>query len=116
LNKERTELIKQEREVIEAERVALYKKCEELAASELSLRSQLTVYAERYQDFQNAIQQSSQMITSCQGEMEKMGKKIKQLEKERNDMHHRWEIAEQNHKKITRRYEINGQRKKTIRE
>ena len=59
----------------------MYKKCEELAASELSLRSQVQMYSERYQEFQNAIQQSSQMVTSCHTEMEKMGKKIKKLEK-----------------------------------
>jgi hypothetical protein len=28
-----------------------------------------------------------------------MGKKIKKLEKERNDLRHRWEIAEQNQRK-----------------
>ncbi len=79
--------------------MVLYKKCEELASSELSLRSQVTVYAERYQEFQNAIQQSSQMVTSCHTEIEKMGKKIKKLEKERNEFRHRWEIAEQNQRK-----------------
>jgi len=65
----------------------------------LNLRSQVTVYAERYQDFQNAIQQSSQMVTSCHTEMEKMGKRIKQIEQERNDFRHRWEITEQNQRK-----------------
>jgi len=80
---ERTELIKQERQVSEAERLVLYKKCEELATSELSLRSQVQMYSERYQEFQNAIQQSSQMVTSCHTEIEKMGKKIKKLEKEK---------------------------------
>jgi len=55
----------------------LYKKCEELAASELSLRSQVQMYSERYQEFQNTIQQSSQMVTTCHSEMEKMQKKIK---------------------------------------
>ncbi len=87
----------------------MYKKCEELATSELTLRSQVTVYAERYQEFQNAIQQSSQMVTSCHTEIEKMGKKIKKLEKERNDFRHRWEIAEQNQRKSSedvRRYEV----------
>ena len=77
----------------------MYKKCEELAASELSLRSQVQMYSERYQEFQNAIQQSSQMVTSCHTEIEKMGKKIKKLEKERNDFRHRWEITEQSQKK-----------------
>ncbi len=83
----------------DAEQLVLYKKCEELATSELSLRSQVTVYAERYKEFQSAIQQSSQMVTSCHTEMEKMGKKIKKLEKERNDFRHRWEIAEQSQRK-----------------
>ncbi len=77
----------------------MYKKCEELSASELSLRSQIQMYSERYQEFQNAIQQSSQMVTSCHTEMEKMGKKIKKLEKERADLRHRWETAEQNQRK-----------------
>jgi chromosome segregation ATPase len=86
---------------IETERSILYKKCEELSASESNLRSQLIVYAERYQEFQNAIQQSSEMIISCQAEMEKMGKKIKQLENERNEFRHRCETAEQNPKKST---------------
>ena len=34
-------------------------------------------------------------------EIEKMGKKIKKLEKERNDFRHRWDIAEQNVRKST---------------
>jgi len=85
--------------VTEAERLVLYKKCEELASSELTLRSQVTAYAERYQEFQSAIQQSSHMVTSCHTEIEKMGKKIKKLENERNDFRHRWEIAEQNQRK-----------------
>jgi len=96
---DRTELIKQERQVSEAERLVLFKKCEELAASELGLRQQVTIYAERYQEFQNAIQQSSQMVTSCHTEIEKMGKKIKKLEKERADFRQRWETAEQNQRK-----------------
>ncbi|CAF4253140.1 unnamed protein product, partial [Rotaria magnacalcarata] len=50
LLEERTELIKQERQVSEAERLVLYKKCEELASSELSLRSQVQMYSERYQE------------------------------------------------------------------
>ncbi|CAF5099117.1 unnamed protein product, partial [Rotaria socialis] len=45
LLEERTELIKQERQVSEAERLVLYKKCEELASSELSLRSQVQMYS-----------------------------------------------------------------------
>jgi phage shock protein A len=79
--------------------LVLYRKCEELASSELNVRSQLTVYSERYQEFQSAIQQSSQMVTSCHTEIEKMGKKIKKLEKERNDFRHRWELAEQSQRK-----------------
>jgi phage shock protein A len=57
------------------------------------------MYSERYQEFQKAIQQSSQMVTSCHTEIEKMRKKIQKLEKERNDFRHRWEIAEQNQRK-----------------
>lgn len=65
----------------------------------MALRSQVTMYSERYQEFQNAIQQSSKMVSSCHEEIEKMGKKIKKLEKERNDFRQRWEKAEQNQRK-----------------
>lgn len=92
----------------EAERLVLYKKCEELATSELKLRSQVTAYAERYQDFQNAIQQSSQMVTSCHGEIEKMGKRIKLLEKERSEFRQRWETAEQTQRKTNE--DVRGER------
>ena len=59
----------------------------------------MTAYAERYQEFQNAIQQSSQMVTSCHEEIAKMSKKIKQLEQERNDFRQHWETAEQTQRK-----------------
>lgn len=111
---ERTELIKQERQVSEAERLVLYKKCEELASSELALRSQVTMYSERYQEFQNAIQQSSQMVTSCHSEIEKMGKKIKKLEKERADFRHRWEQAEQNQRKAGEDYKLLEKEKRQL--
>jgi len=92
----------------------LYKKCEELAASELSLRSQVQMYSERYQEFQNAIQQSSQMVTSCHTEIEKMGKKIKKLEKEKNDFRHRWEIAEQSQRKSNEDYKLLEKEKRQL--
>ncbi|CAF3595574.1 unnamed protein product [Adineta steineri] len=111
---ERNELVKQERQVSDAERLVLYKKCEELSASELSLRSQVQMYAERYHEFQNAIQQSSQMVTSCHTEIEKMGKKIKILEKERGDFRHRWEIAEQNQKKSIEDYKLLEKEKRQL--
>ncbi|CAF3662591.1 unnamed protein product [Rotaria sp. Silwood1] len=114
LLEERTELIKQERQVSEAERLVLYKKCEELASSELSLRSQVQMYSERYQEFQNAIQQSSQMVTSCHAEIEKMGKKIKKLEKERNDFRHRWEVAEQNQRKANEDFKLLEKEKRQL--
>ncbi|CAF2666997.1 unnamed protein product [Rotaria sp. Silwood2] len=114
LLEERTELIKQERQVSEAERLVLYKKCEELAASELSLRSQVQMYSERYQEFQNAIQQSSQMVTSCHAEIEKMGKKIKKLEKERTDFRHRWEVAEQSQRKANEDFKLLEKEKRQL--
>jgi prefoldin subunit 5 len=77
----------------------LYKKCEELASSELNLRSQIQMYSERYQEVQKAIQQTSQMVTSCHTEIEKMGEKINKSEKERNDFRQRSESAEQNQTK-----------------
>jgi hypothetical protein len=40
------------------------------------------MYSKRYQEFQKAIQQTSQMVTSCHTEIEKMGEKINKSEKE----------------------------------
>ena len=77
----------------------LYKKCEELAGSEGNLRAQLTMYSERYEEFQKVIKQSSDMVTSCQTEIEKMKIKIQTLEQERNEYRQRWEAAEQSTKK-----------------
>lgn len=59
------------------------------------------MYSERYQEFQKAIQQSSQMVTSCHKEIEKMGKRIKVLEKERDDYRHRSSTHEQSVQKLT---------------
>jgi len=39
------------------------------------------MYSDRYQEFQNAIQKSSEMVTSCHTEIEKMGKKNKKIRK-----------------------------------
>ncbi|UJR38308.1 hypothetical protein I4U23_030978 [Adineta vaga] len=111
---ERNELVKQERQVSEAERLLLNKKCEELSASELTLRSQVQVYSDRYKEFQGAIQQSSQMVSSCHSEIEKMGKKIKKLEKERGDFRHRWEIAEQSQRKSSEDYQLLEKEKRQL--
>lgn len=72
-----------------------------MAESEKTLRVQVQEYSDRYKEFQGAIQLSSQKVSSCHGEIEKMGKKIKKLEKERGDFQRRWEIAEQNQKKAS---------------
>ena len=66
----------------------------------MNLRAQLTTYSKRYQEFQNAIEQSKQMVASCQTEIEKMTKRIKMLEEERNNYRNEWNIAEQKQRKV----------------
>ena len=61
------------------------------------------MYADRYQEYQKAIQQSSQMVASCHGiKSKKLVKKINNSTSNstRNNFLHRSETAERQSKKI----------------
>ncbi|XP_064627866.1 alpha-taxilin-like isoform X2 [Lineus longissimus] len=58
------------------------KKVELLEMTEQQLRTQLALYTDKYEDFQSTLQKSNDVFNTFKGEMEKMSKKIKKLEKE----------------------------------
>ncbi|KAK0162161.1 hypothetical protein PV327_008522 [Microctonus hyperodae] len=63
----------------------------ELQATEVGLRSQISMYTEKYDDFQNALTKSNELFSGFNEEMEKMSKKILKLEKETTLWKQRWE-------------------------
>lgn len=68
-------------------------KIAELQGTETSLRSQLAVYTDKYDEFQNALVKSNQVFGGFKEQMEKMSKKIKKLEKESLTWKQRWETS-----------------------
>ncbi|XP_015121245.1 gamma-taxilin [Diachasma alloeum] len=64
---------------------------QELQATEVGLRSQISMYTEKYDDFQNALTKSNEVFSGFNEEMEKMSKKILKLEKETSLWKQRWE-------------------------
>ncbi|KAJ8711566.1 hypothetical protein PYW08_008520 [Mythimna loreyi] len=66
----------------------------ELQGTETSLRGQLAVYTDKYDEFQNALVKSNQMFGGFKEQMEKMSKKIKKLEKESLSWKTRWETSQ----------------------
>ncbi|XP_035453053.2 gamma-taxilin [Spodoptera frugiperda] len=66
----------------------------ELQGTETSLRSQLAVYTDKYDEFQNALVKSNKMFTGFKEQMEMMSKKIKKLEKESLSWKTRWETSQ----------------------
>ncbi|XP_034939496.1 alpha-taxilin [Chelonus insularis] len=66
-------------------------KISELQATEVGLRSQINMYTEKYDDFQNALAKSNEVFNGFNEEMEKMTKKNAKLEKETNIWKQRWE-------------------------
>ncbi|KAG7309015.1 hypothetical protein JYU34_004879 [Plutella xylostella] len=69
-------------------------KIEEMKGTEVALRSQIAVYTEKYDEFQNALVKSNQVFGGFKGEMDKMSKKILKLEKESLSWKKRWETSQ----------------------
>ncbi|XP_043483897.1 gamma-taxilin [Leptopilina heterotoma] len=67
----------------------------EMQAQEVGLRSQISMYTDKYDEFQNALTKSNQVFGGFNEEMEKMSKKIHKLEKETGLWKHRWEKSHQ---------------------
>ncbi|KAK8407597.1 hypothetical protein O3P69_002271 [Scylla paramamosain] len=76
------------------EEVAAYqKKTQEMSLNEISLRTQLNSYMEKYEDFQKTLEKSNQIFHTFKKEMEEMAKKIKKTEKDTKSWKERWEGA-----------------------
>lgn len=48
------------------------RRCTEMAASEVQLRAQITMYTDKYSEFQDTLTKSNQVFSSFKGEMEKV--------------------------------------------
>ncbi|XP_026483188.2 gamma-taxilin [Vanessa tameamea] len=66
----------------------------ELQGTESSLKGQLAIYMEKYDEFQNALVKSNQVFGGFKEQMEKMSKKIQKLEKESLSWKKRWETSQ----------------------
>ncbi|XP_045613435.1 gamma-taxilin [Procambarus clarkii] len=76
------------------EEVASYQhKTQQMSMNEISLRTQLNSYMEKYEDFQNTLDKSNKIFNTFKKEMDEMTKKIKRLEKETKTWKERWEGA-----------------------
>ncbi|XP_016334221.1 alpha-taxilin-like, partial [Sinocyclocheilus anshuiensis] len=53
----------------------------------------LSLYTEKFEEFQNTLSKSNEVFTTFKQEMEKMTKKIKKLEKETTMYRSRWESS-----------------------
>ncbi|CAK1545782.1 unnamed protein product [Leptosia nina] len=66
----------------------------ELQGTETALKGQLSVYTDKYDEFQNALVKSNQVFGGFKEQMEKMSKKIQKLEKESLSWKKRWETSQ----------------------
>ncbi|CAL8295496.1 unnamed protein product [Merluccius merluccius] len=76
------------KEAVESQRM-----CELMKQQEVHLKQQLSLYTEKFEEFQNILAKSNEVFTTFKQEMEKMTKKIKKLEKETTMYRSRWESS-----------------------
>ncbi|XP_071076531.1 gamma-taxilin-like [Desmodus rotundus] len=93
-----TQLIREADEKHEREREFLLKeatesryKYEEMKHQEVQLKQQLSLYMDKFEEFQTIMAKSNDLFTNFRQEMEKMTKKIKKLEKEMITWRTKWE-------------------------
>ncbi|XP_021546416.1 gamma-taxilin-like [Neomonachus schauinslandi] len=92
------ELIKEADEKHQREREFLLKEAtesrytyEEMKQQEVQLKQQLSLYMDKFEEFQTTMAKSNELFTTFRQEMEKMTKKIKKLEKEMIIWRTKWE-------------------------
>lgn len=76
------------KEAMESQRM-----CELMKQQEVHLKQQLSLYTEKFEEFQTTLSKSNEVFTTFKQEMEKMTKKIKKLEKETAMYRSRWESS-----------------------
>uniref|UniRef100_A0A8C5QCS4 Taxilin gamma n=1 Tax=Leptobrachium leishanense TaxID=445787 RepID=A0A8C5QCS4_9ANUR len=91
LMKEAEERHQREREFLLNEATETRQKFEELKLQECQLKQQLSLYMEKFEEFQTTMAKSNELFTTFRQEMEKMTKKIKKLEKETLVWRTKWE-------------------------
>lgn len=74
----------------------LTKKCEFHQESESQLKSQVTLYTQKYEEFQATLSKSNEVFESFRAEMDKLTKKIKKLENETAQWKHKFESSDAN--------------------
>ncbi|XP_051927892.1 alpha-taxilin [Hippocampus zosterae] len=75
-------------EALESQRM-----CELMKQQEGHLKQQLSLYTEKFEEFQTTLSKSNEVFATFKQEMEKMTKKIKKLEKETAMYRSRWESS-----------------------
>lgn len=111
---ELTERAKKEKNIYESHIVELTKKCEFHQESETQLKSQVTLYTQKYEEFQSTLSKSNQVFESFRVEMDKLTKKIKKLEQENVQWKNKLEASEASFQKsIKQREELEEKAKKS---
>ncbi|XP_015194559.1 beta-taxilin isoform X2 [Lepisosteus oculatus] len=80
--KEAEERHAREKEYLLKEAIESTKKCQAMRDQELQLKKQLTLYSEKFEEFQGSLAKSNDVFSNFKQEMDKMTKKMKKLEKE----------------------------------
>ncbi|XP_059944175.1 gamma-taxilin-like isoform X4 [Mesoplodon densirostris] len=91
LIKEADDKHQREREMLLKEATESRHKFEEMKQQEVQLKQQLSVYMDKFEEFQTTMAKSNELFTTFRQEMEKMTKKIKKLEKEMVIWRTKWE-------------------------
>ncbi|KAM4539182.1 alpha-taxilin isoform 1-T1 [Odontesthes bonariensis] len=93
LLKESEERHEREKDFLLKEAVESQRMCELMTQQEVHLKQQLSLYTEKFEEFQTTLSKSNEVFTTFKQEMEKMTKKIKKLEKETAMYRSRWESS-----------------------
>ncbi|KAI9548601.1 hypothetical protein NQZ68_007468 [Dissostichus eleginoides] len=93
LLKESEERHDREKHFLLKEAVESQRMCELMKQQEVHLKQQLSLYTEKFEEFQSTLSKSNEVFTTFKQEMEKMTKKIKKLEKETAMYRSRWESS-----------------------
>ncbi|KAM6899274.1 alpha-taxilin isoform 2-T2 [Xenentodon cancila] len=93
LLKESEERHEREKDFLLKEAVESQRMCELMKQQEVHLKQQLSLYTEKFEEFQTTLSKSNEVFTTFKQEMEKMTKKIKKLEKETAMYRSRWESS-----------------------
>ncbi|XP_043928721.1 gamma-taxilin-like, partial [Protopterus annectens] len=91
LMKEAEDKHQREREFLLNETSESRHRCELMKQQEVQLKQQLSLYMDKFEEFQTTMAKSNELFTTFRQEMEKMTKKIKKLEKETTVWRTKWE-------------------------